>query len=488
MMHMMKRQMICAGWLFRGLVTFFAVVLPGAAIFAQTNATSIVSTNVPGWITQPLSMVNALDLTLRQNSGLQKARADLEASRGLVIQTRAVALPSVQATGNYTDTARNDIQNFPSFGPSGTNATTNTFVQAHQNWDTQIRITQSIYQGGRVMSAFRAARLQKEQSLLQYQTAVADALLATRIAYYDVLVAQQQILVNEASVNLLNEELQDQQRRYEAGTVPRFNVLQAEVAVANARPPLINARNTYRIAKNNLSNLLGFNLPREVWEDIPLNLTDKLDAQPYNVELPASIAQALERRTELAALQKTQGLQHENVINARAGYKPVINAFAAYDWHNNQFSEDVGDELNGWMVGGELTWNIFDGLATYGKVVQAKAQFAHAKADVEDRSRQIELEVRTDYSGLIEAREVLESQQKVQEQAEEALRLAKARADAGTGTRLDVLNAETQLTQARTTQVQGLHDYDVARARLERAIGQEMISGQETKSAAPPSL
>jgi outer membrane protein TolC len=425
--------------------------------------------------------VDALNLTLKQNSTLEKARADLEASRGLVIQTRAVALPLVQATGNYTDTARNDIQTFPSFGPGGTNttATTNTFVQAHQNWDTQIRITQSIYQGGRVMSAFRAARLQKEQSLLQYQTAVADALLATRIAYYDVLVAEQQILVNEASVNLLNQELQDQQRRYEAGTVPRFNVLQAEVAVANARPPLINARNAFRIAKNNLSNLLGINLPRNVWEDVPLTLTEKLDAQPYNVELPAAIAQALERRTELAALQKTQGLQRENVINARAGYKPTIDAFAAYDWHNNQFSTDVGDELNGWMVGGELSWNIFDGLATYGRVVQAKAQLAHAKADVEDRARQIELEVRTDYSGLIEAREVLESQQKVQEQAEEALRLAKARADAGTGTRLDVLNAETQLTQARTTQVQALHDYDVARARFERAIGQDMAPAQD---------
>ena len=83
-----------------------------------------------------------------------------------------------------------------------------------------------------------------------------------------------------------DRELEDQQRRYDAGTVPRFNVLQAEVAVANARPPLINARNQYRIAKNNLSNLLGYNLPRNVWEDIPLNLTDKLDANPYDVELP----------------------------------------------------------------------------------------------------------------------------------------------------------------------------------------------------------
>jgi outer membrane protein len=478
MMNQMKGQQRAATGLLR--VSFFfvtAIALAGIApVFAQPNyspmpahtgsTNSIILTNVPGWITQPLSMVDALNLTLKQNSGLQKARADLESSRGLVIETRAVALPTISASGNAQRESQSLIQKFTTNGPG--------FLSPRDDWNTSVQIVQNIYQGGRTLSALRAAKLQKEQSMFQYQTAVADALLATRIAYYDVLVAEQQITVNEASVKLLNEELQDQQRRYEAGTVPRFNVLQAEVAVANARPPLINAKNTYRTAKNNLSNLLGFNLPRSVWEDIPLNLTEKLDAQPYSAELPAAIAQALERRTELAALQRTEGLQRENIINAKAGYKPTIAATAGYDWRSSQFSGGSQDELDGWIIGGQLSWNIFDGMLTYGKVVQAKAQLAHAKADVEDRARQIELEVRTDYSSLIEAREVLESQQKVQEQAEEALRLARARAEAGTGTRLDVLNAETQLTQARTTQVQALHDYDVARARFERAIGQDM--------------
>ena len=94
---------------------------------------------------------------------------------------------------------------------------------------------------------------------------------------------------------------------------------------------------------------------------------------------------------------------------------------------------------------------------------------------MDDKGRQVELEVRTAYSLFIEAREVLDSQQKVQEEADEALREARERAEAGTGTQLDVLDAETSLTQARTTQIQALHDYAVARARLERAIGEDMI-------------
>jgi len=111
-------------------------------------------------------------------------------------------------------------------------------------------------------------------------------------------------------------------------------------------------------------------------------------------------------------------------------------------------------------------------------VKQAKA--AHAKADVQlsDEMRQIELDVRTAYSDLIQAKETLESQEKVQEEAEEALREANARSAAGTGTQLDVLNAETALTQARTTQVQAEHDYSTALARFQRATGADMASSK----------
>jgi outer membrane protein len=437
---------------------------------AQTN-TPAVATNLPAWLTRPLSLADALNVALQQNGAILQAKNDLQASYGIVVQTRAIALPTVQATGNFTDTDPSFIDTFPSSGGSGSNR----FTQAHENWNAGIRIVQSIYEGGRLSAGLRAAKLTKEQALLQYQTVVQDTLLITRIAYYDVLVAQQQIVVNEASVELLGRELDDQQRRYDAGTVPRFNVLRAQVAVANARPALIRARNNYRIAKNFLSNLLGYNLPRDIWEDIPLQLTDKLEAPPYHVDLPAAIQQALERRTELKALSKQEELQKENIVNAKAGYKPSLQAFAGYGWRNSQFTTDLSRDLNGWNVGAQLSWDLFDGMLTRGKVMQARALYDKSRTAFDDTARRIELEVRTAYSTFIEAQEVLDSQQKVQEEAEEALRLAKARADAGTGTQLDVLDAETSLTQARTTQVQALHDYAVARARLERAIGQDMI-------------
>jgi outer membrane protein TolC len=115
--------------------------------------------------------------------------------------------------------------------------------------------------------------------------------------------------------------------------------------------------------------------------------------------------------------------------------------------------------------------NIFDGNLTRGKVTEARARHERSLVDIDDVSRRIELQVRTAYSTFIEAREVLDSQEKVNEQAVEALRLANSRYDAGTGTQLDVLSAQTALTDARSTYVQALHDYSVARSRLERATG-----------------
>ena len=59
-----------------------------------------------------------------------------------------------------------------------------------------------------------------------------------------------------------------------------------------------------------------------------MQLTDSFDAKPYEINLPAAIAQALENRTELVALRKGEELQRLNVVNAKAGYKPTVQMFA----------------------------------------------------------------------------------------------------------------------------------------------------------------
>ena len=434
---------------------FLVLGLGAARISAQDTGS-----NGPVWMAHPLTMTEALNLALQQNGSVLRGKSDLEAQYGLVVQTRAVAIPKLQATGDYQTTTETETYPFPNPPPA-----------QGQTWNASIQVVQAIYQGGQIRAALRSAKYTKDEALLNYQSVIADALLQTRIAYYDVLSAEQQVFVEEASVKLLTQQLDDQTRRYEAGTVPQFNVLQAQVELSNERPKLIQAHNVLRVAKNNLVNQMGEHIPVGVQEDVPLQLADKLNADAYPIELTQAIAQALRVRTELLALRKQELIEKEALNTAEGYYKPTISLSGGYGARNTAFDNDLSHDVKGWTGGAQASWSLFDGMLTVGKVEQAKALYEGAKVDVENEARNIELEVRTDYSDFIEAREVLESQEKTVEEATESLRLAVARSDAGTGTQLDSLSAQTSLTQARSTQVRALHDYDVARARLERAVG-----------------
>jgi len=114
-----------------------------------------------------------------------------------------------------------------------------------------------------------------------------------------------------------------------------------------------------------------------------VNLTDTLEALPYEVNLPDAIQQALGSRTELVALRNTEELQRLNIVNARSGYQPVVQLFAGYNWNSSSFNTDLSDELHGWNAGAQVQWNIFDGLLTHGKVIEATA--AAARRSYENR-------------------------------------------------------------------------------------------------------
>src|SRR6185295_10757874 len=176
-----------------------------------------------------------------------------------------------------------------------------------------------------------------------------------------------------------------------------------------------------------LANELGYNLPENVAEDLPLNLTGRLQAPKTHVDLTNALALARENRTELASLRLAQQLRKENVDIARAGYWPQFELFAGYGAQSRQFDSDLSSQLHGWSAGARVNWPLFDGQLTRGKVQQARAQHERAGIDYDDVRRRIELEVRALYSTYIEAQEVLQSQEKVTEQATEALRLANAR-------------------------------------------------------------
>lgn len=415
----------------------------------------------------PITLEQALEHALAHNVTLAKGRQDLEESQGVSIQQRTARLPRLATTGSYQQLDEGRIERVQ-FGP----AQPATPFFNNQSWNANLVVTQPLFAGGKYQSMVRSSRLTREAALASYQALVAETLLQVRIAYSDVLLAVEQIGVQEASKKLLEEELQTARRSLEAGTVPRFNVLRAEVELANALPPLIRARNQERIARNTLAMLLGCDVPSDAGVDVPLRTADTLRAEPLEVTVGTALNAAWVRRPEIRAAEAATKLRHEDVLQARSDLMPSVSGTAGYGVQNRNFVRDLDRTLDGWTVGVQANWLLFDFGQTRAKVGVARAREERARLDTEDVRRRIELEVRTAFSQFVESREVLVSQARVIEQAEEAVRLVGARAQAGSSTQLEVLSAQTALKLARTQHSQALRDYTVARARLERAMGE----------------
>ena len=423
----------------------------------------------------PLSLDQALEFALSHNVTLRKGRQDLEEAQGLAIQQRAARLPRLATTGGYQqlDESRIEKVQFSAAQPA-------TPFLNNQSWNANLVVTQPIYAGGKYNSMARSSRLTREAALALYQALVANTLLEVRTAYSDVLLAVEQIVVQEASKKLLERELETARRSLEAGTVPKFNVLRAEVELANALPPLIRARNQERIFRNTLALLLGCDIPADSGVDIPLRTADSLKAEPFEVSVGAALNAAWVHRPEIKAAQSASQLRHEEVLQTRADLLPSVSGIAGYGVQNRNFVRDLDRTLDGWTVGVQANWLLFDFGQTQAKVNMARAREERARLEVEDVRRRIELEVRTAFSLFLESKEVLLSQTRVIEQAEEAVRLVTARADAGSSTQLEVLSAQTALKLSRTQYSQALRDYTVARAKLERAMGEGVRLVNET--------
>ena len=441
------------------MTKILSVVAAASMLFFGGRSTRAADTSAPP---SSLTLQDCINIALRQNPTILKAKEEIRRTHGVIVEARAPAVPQITASGSMQVIDKHGIDAFPG---------TMVFNNQEQPWSAQIQVSQLVYGGGRVNAALRAAKLSDQIAALGFESAVADTILEVRTDFYQILLNRELVDVREQSVKLLEEQLRDAQSRFDVGTVPRFNVLRAEVELENAKPPLIRAENDLRLSKESLVKLLAIDSSGRTNEFTPINFDGKLVYEHRDWRLETALEQALSLRPELLQAERQIGVARANVKVASSGYKPQATVSGGYGWHDVTFGSEVDDTREGWVVGANVSWALFDGMLTHGKVTQARAQLQEANLDYADMRRQVELEVRQAYSDYLQTLELIEAQKKTVEEAQESLRLAEARFRAGTGTQLDVLSAQTALTDARSNEVQALHDYNVAIATLERVTG-----------------
>lgn len=400
-------------------------------------------------------LARCLDTAVVQNYDILRARERVRQQHGALVEVRGRIIPNLQMAGQYEE--QDTSLNFPG-------------VTRDTTWNIGVELTQELFSGGQNMANVRARRFAEQAAQFDLQATINDVLLQVRERYYAVLLARSQIRVQEQNIELLQEELQSAQNKLDAGAVSPFNVLRADVALANGRTPLIRARNNYRIAIEELARVLGYP-PQPAGREDTLDVVGELEFEPYKADLSRERAQAFENRPELKSLNLVRQSQERALRATRGAHLPAISAFAGYGYQSDTTTDDTWDEVDGWSAGFRLGWDLFDGLQTRGRVLQAASSLEQARLAEEQVKLEIDVEVRRANSSFIEAEELFHATRKVVEQAEESVRLARSRFDVGAATQLDVLQTQQALTEARDNEVQALHDYNVALTRLRKAAG-----------------
>ena len=395
-----------------------------------------------------ISLDDSVAMALKNNPSIQMALADKEKALWGIKENQAGRMPTLSLASGYS----------LSPGSSSTNVGS---TSANDNFNNSIKLNLPLYTGGRVEGQIDQAKLNADIANLGVAKAEGQLKLDTTTAYYDVLQGRNVVKVNQETVDNLAEHLKNVQAQYQVGTIAKSDVLRSEVELANAQQNLTKAKNTYDVAEASFNNVTGMPL------DNQNIMKDDLTYVKYDMSLEDSIKLAQQKRPEIAQSQDNVDIAKTSIKIADSGRLPTV-AVSASDGING--STFPGQD-NNWSAGISASWNIFDAGVTNAKVKEAKASEDKVKAVDKQTRDAIELEVRQAYMGMKEAEARMATSQVAVTQGEEGLKAAEAKYYAGAGTNMDVIDAQMALTQANTNATQATYDYNVNKAKLEKANG-----------------
>ena len=257
--------------------------------------------SVPEFSSRKMSLAECVSLALQQNTEILQAKEEVRRKEGVSVEVRSALLPKVTAAGNFEYQSQRLNALLVNGGGGFANISDDEL-----NWNAGIRVSQLLFDGGAALSRTRAARISESQSMLMLQDTIDRVILDVRRVVYTVLLNRSLIDVQTEAVNLRQQQLTLQQKKFKAGSVTKFNVLTADVELANTLPQLIRAENTKRIAEVQLARILALDYPMDIsdrWIP-PVQVVGDLPYQPVQTDLPSSLENAVRNRNDLRAVKR----------------------------------------------------------------------------------------------------------------------------------------------------------------------------------------
>lgn len=384
-----------------------------------------------------------IDLALANNRTAKQTKWGYEAAKSAVSQVAAAKNPSVsygwstQKTGGDTGRGKSGSHNFsisaPVFNPQ-------------------------------LDASIDSARYTREGTGASYEEALQQAKYDAISGYYTLIMNRNLVDVAQQAVKDYQGHVTNVQAQYNVGLVASSDVLAAKTNLADSETNLVKAQNVANLAEASLNQVIAYPVQTAI------NTAEHdLQYKPYNVTLEQAKAYALLHRSALVKSALDVKSAEEAVKSAKSGYLPTVAVKAGRGYAD--LDGYFGTSTKSWSVGATASWSLWDGGTTQNKVKVATDTLEKAKEANLAAVDNVLLAVQKAYLNLRSAEQTIQSTQTAVAQGQESFRIATLRYRAGVGTNLDVLDAETKLTDARNNYVQALYNYNISIAALEQLTG-----------------
>ena len=445
---------------------------------------------------RPYTLERAVSISLRNNRRLAVAQYDLEVANKQVSEAYGALFPEIDG---FASMQRNlelpsaflpKIFVDPDADPDELIAVT---FGAQNQWNAGLTLSQPLFDAGVFVGVGTAGSFRNlaRETLRGSAQGVATS---TRIAYLNVLLAQEAVRVTQNSIERVRQTLEEARALNRAGLTSDYDVLRLEVQLANIEPNLRRAENEVREARRVLAIEMGLgeNASAAAFGELhQIDLAQGAENSEDNVRLLAFAgvpeaagsayeeleSVALSNRTDLQQARLQRDLEEARVKYERTLLYPSLSGF--FNWglqaqENgalNFFGENPDQRFTTSAVGLQLDVPIFSGARRWNRVEQRKIGVRQAEERIGDLRQRAANEVVTVLSNLTEARSRAEAQRQAVSQAQRGFDIVTTEYLAGTLPRIEVTEAELALRQAEQNYALAIYDYLVAQAQLDLAVG-----------------
>jgi len=330
---------------------------------------------------------------------------------------------------------------------------------------------QPIFLGGAIWNRYKMAKHGYTITEASLESTRQSVLLQSTSAYYGLLFSKSVVRVMEQAYETAQENLDQVNKIRSVGQASDFDVLRAEVQLANLKPTLTSAKNNSMLAESQLSMILGL-------DNNPKIITlDSLTFAPHDfsgLTVEDLYSRALQNRPDIKIMDEQKRIMQRQVTLARSAILPSLVFGTNYQFQGQRDDLDfTGDDFfKAFNSSISLSVPLFTGFQKTANIQQAKAGVREAGYQIDALYLAVNLEIETAYLAITEKEQSVATQSKIIDQAKEALRLARLRYAEGLSTQLDLMYAEGALNQARMNYQQSLFDYNIAIAQLKKALNE----------------